>query len=78
MVQNGPLGLVEKNYFIELGPGCPRTVNFTLLVETLLSSPLSDFDINYEEFAKIIDEKVKYEEIKENIKNVKHENLERK
>ena len=47
------------------------------IVETLLSSALSDFDISHEEFAKIIDEKIKYEEIKENIKNVKHENLDR-
>ena len=44
------------------------------IVETLLSSALSDFDISHKEFAKIVDEKVKYEEIKENIKNVKHEN----
>ena len=45
------------------------------IVETLLSSALSNFDISLEEFAKIIDEKVKYEEIKENIKIVKHEDL---
>ena len=45
------------------------------IIETLLSSVLSDFDISHEEFAKIIDEKVKYEEIKENIKNVKHKDL---
>ena len=45
------------------------------LVETLLSSALIDFVISHEEFAKIIDEKVKYEEIKENIKNVEHEDL---
>ena len=31
------------------------------IVETLLTSALSDFDISHEEFAKIIDEKVKYE-----------------
>ena len=47
------------------------------IVETLLSSALSDFDISHEEFLEIIDEKVKYEEIKENIRNVKHENLDR-
>ena len=47
------------------------------IVETLLSSALSDFDIRHEEFAKIIDEKIKYQEIKENIKNVKHENLDK-
>ena len=45
------------------------------IVETLLSSALSDLDISHKEFAKIIDGKVKYEEIKENIKNVKHEDL---
>ena len=45
------------------------------IVETLLSSALSNLDISHEEFAKIIDEKVKYEEIKENIKNIKHEDL---
>ena len=47
------------------------------IVQTLLSSALSDFDISHEEFAKIIDEKVKYEQVKENIKNVKHEDLNR-
>ena len=35
------------------------------ILETLFSSGSSDFDISHEEFAKIIDEKVKYEEIKE-------------
>ena len=45
------------------------------IVETLLSSALSDLDISHKEFAKIIDEKIKYEGIKENMKNVKHENL---
>ena len=40
------------------------------IVETLLSSALSDFDISHEEFPKIINEKVKYEGIKENIKNM--------
>ena len=44
------------------------------IVETLLSTALSDFDISHKEFAKIVDEKVNYEEIKANIKNVKHEN----
>ena len=47
------------------------------IAETLLSSALSDFDITHKELAKIIDEKVKYGEIKENIKNVKHENLDK-
>ena len=51
--------------------------NKSNIVETLLSSALSDLDISHEEFAKIIDEKVKYEEIKENIKNAKHENLDK-
>ena len=51
--------------------------NKLIIVETLLSSALSDFDISHEEFAKIIDEKIKHEEIKENIKNVKHENLDK-
>ena len=41
------------------------------IVETLLSSALSDFGISHEEFAKIIDEKIKYEEIKENVKKCK-------
>ena len=47
------------------------------IIETLLSSALSNSDISHKEFAKIIDEKVKYEEIKENIKDVKHENLDK-
>ena len=41
------------------------------MIEMLLSSALSDFDISHEEFTKIIDEKVKYEEMKENVKNIK-------
>ena len=41
------------------------------IAERLLSSALSDFDISHEEFAKIIDEKVKSEGIKENIKKCK-------
>ena len=45
------------------------------IVETLLSSALSDFEISHEEFTKIIDEKFKYEGIKENVKNVKHKDL---
>ena len=39
-------------------------------IETLLSGALSDFDISHEEFAKIIDEKVSYENMKENVKNL--------
>ena len=38
------------------------------IIKTLLSSALNDFEISQEEFARIIDEKVKYEGIKENIK----------
>ena len=41
------------------------------MIETLLSGALTDFDISHEEFAKIIDEKNKYEGMKENVKNVK-------
>ena len=40
------------------------------MIETLLSSALTDFDISHEEFAKIINEKIKYEGMKENVKNV--------
>ena len=47
------------------------------VIETLLSSALSDFDISPKEFAKIIDEKIMYDEIKEDIKNVKYENLDK-
>ena len=43
------------------------------VIETLLSSALTDFDIIHEEFARIIDEKIKYEGVKENVKNVKTE-----
>ena len=39
-------------------------------IETLLPGALSDFDISHEEFAKIIDEKVRYENMKENVKNL--------
>ena len=45
------------------------------IVETLLSSALSDLNISHKEFSKIIAEKIKYEGIKENMKNIKHENL---
>ena len=41
------------------------------IIETLLSQVLTDFDISHEEFKKIIDEKDKYEQIKENIKNTR-------
>ena len=36
-----------------------------------MSQALTDFEISHEEFAKIIDEKNTYKGIKENIKNVK-------
>ena len=36
-----------------------------------MSQALTDFDINHEEFAKIIDEKNRYEGFKENIKNIR-------
>ena len=36
-----------------------------------MSQALTDFEISHEEFAKIIDEKNRYKGIKENIKNVK-------
>ena len=39
-------------------------------IETLSSSALPDFDMSHQEFAKIIDEKVKYENMKENVKNL--------
>ena len=35
------------------------------MIETLLSSSLTDFDISHEEFTKIINEKVKYERFKQ-------------
>ena len=41
------------------------------IIETLISKALIDFYISHEEFKKIIDEKEKYEQIKENIKNTK-------
>ena len=41
------------------------------IIETLMSQSLIDYDISHEDFKKIIDEKEKYEQIKENIKNAK-------
>ena len=41
------------------------------IIETLMSQPLIDFEISHDEFSKIIDENIKYEGIKENIKNIK-------
>ena len=47
------------------------------IFETLMSQALIDFDISHEEFAKIIDEKDKYEGIKENIKNIRDNDLDK-
>ena len=47
------------------------------IVETLLSSALSDLEISHEKFARIIGEKIKYENIKETIKNTKNSDLEK-
>ena len=41
------------------------------IVETLMPEALIDFKISQDELSKIIDEKIKYEGIKENIKNIK-------
>ena len=41
------------------------------VIETLMSQSLIDYDISHEDFKKIIDEKEKYEQIKENTKNTK-------
>ena len=43
------------------------------MIETLLSSALSDCDISHEEFTKIMDEKIKYEGIKESVVKVVQE-----
>ena len=40
-------------------------------IETLISKALIDLDISHGDFKKIIDEKEKYERMKENIKNTK-------
>ena len=40
VAQTGPLGLIEKIIFIELGPDFPRMVHFTLLHFTLLHALL--------------------------------------
>ena len=44
-------------------------------VDTLLSSALNDSKISHEEFTNIITEKNIYENIKENIKDIKEENF---
>ena len=40
------------------------------VIETLLSGALSDSDISHEELAKITDEKIKYQNMKENVENL--------
>ena len=46
-------------------------------IGTLVSQALIDMEISYEEFVSIMKEKVKYEKMKENLKNVS-EKLEEK
>ena len=40
-------------------------------IETLMSQALLDLDINHEEFKTIVNEKEKYEQMKESIRNIK-------
>ena len=40
-------------------------------IETLMSQALIDFDISHEEFKTIANEKEKYEQMKESIRNTK-------
>ena len=40
-------------------------------IETLMSQALIDLDISHEEFKTIVNEKGKYEQMKENIRNTK-------
>ena len=40
-------------------------------IETLMSQTLIDLDISHEEFKKIVNEKEKYEQMKEDIRNIK-------
>ena len=40
-------------------------------IETLMSQALIDLDISHEEFKTIVNEKEKYEQMKENIRNTK-------
>ena len=44
------------------------------MIDTLLSSALNDSKISHEEFFNIINEKNMYENMKENIKDIKEEN----
>ena len=41
-------------------------------IETLMSQALIDLDISHEEFKTIVNEKEKYEQMKENIRNTKN------
>ena len=41
------------------------------VIETLISQPLTDFDISHEEFSKIIYEKNNYEQIRDSIRSAK-------
>ena len=40
-------------------------------IETLMSQALIDLDISHEEFKTIVNEKEKYEQMKESIRNIK-------
>ena len=40
-------------------------------IETLMSQALIDLDISHEEFKTIVNEKKKYEQMKESIRNIK-------
>ena len=44
------------------------------IIEILMSQALTDFEISHDKFCKIIDEKIKYEGIKEDISNIKNIN----
>ena len=46
-------------------------------VETLISQAINDMDISHKEFITILDEKDKYESMKENIKNKNESNKQR-
>ena len=43
-------------------------------METLLSQKLVDLEINHEEYKSIINEEENYGRLKENIRNIKHDN----
>ena len=43
-------------------------------IETLMSQALIDLDMNHEEFKTIVNEKEKYEQMRESIKNIKSRN----